>query len=192
MLKTKKPSISRTGAKETEKNTAVSRKKTVARKKRSAAKTATGKKVTTRKKVSKKRVAAASTSPASPKGGTRKGRPVSVDVLQRKLAASVTALKAEKKKRQQLAKNAKLTTRKSVTERRNLKKQITELKKSLSALLNEKKSAEKQAAQQQKMDIARNQAVGKFMERWEKNHQKKTAVPAKNIQRRKRVRRAVS
>ena len=192
MLETKKPTISRTGATETEKTTAVSRKKTVARKKRSAAKTATGKKVIARKKVSKKRVAAASTAPASPKGGARKGRPVSVDVLQRKLAASVTALKAEKKKRQQLAKNAKLTARKAVTERRNLKKQITELKKNLSALLSEKKSAEKQAAQQQKMDIARNQAVGKFLERWEKNHQKKNAAPAKKIQRRKRVRRAVS
>ncbi len=171
MLKTKKPSISRTGTIKTGKTAAVPGKKTVVR-----------------KKVSKKRVAAASTSPASPKGSVRKGRPVSVDVLQRKLAASLTALKAEKKKRQQLTRNAKT----AVIERRNLKKQITELKQNLSVLHNEKRSAEKQAARQQKMDIARNQAVGKFLERWERDHQKKNAAPAGKIKRRKRVRRTAS
>ena len=129
MLKTKKPSIDLTGAKKTEKTAAVPKKKPVVRRKGSAggnsspvAKTATGKKVTARKKVSKKRVAAASISPVSPKGGVRKGRPVSVDVLQRKLAASLTALKAEKKKRQELAKNAKQTTRTVVIERRKTEK----------------------------------------------------------------------
>ena len=123
MLKTKKPSISRTGTAEKE-TTTVPKKRSVTRKKRSVTKTATGKKAATRKKVSKKRVAVASSSPVSPKGSVKKGRPVSVEVLQRKLAASLSALKAEKSKRQLLAKNAKQAARTAVIERRNLKKQI--------------------------------------------------------------------
>ena len=186
MLKTKKSPVSRTGTLKTEKTAAVSRKK------RSAAKTATRKKVAVRKKVSKKRVTAASMTPASPKSRVRKGRPLSIEVLQHKLGAAMTALKSEKKKRQQLAKDAKQTVRTAVIEKRKLKKQLTELKQNLSTLQNEKKSAEKQAVRQQKLDIARNQAVGKFLERWERDQQKKNAAPAVKVKRRKKVRRAAS
>ena len=199
MLKTKKASVRRNNTSKTEKTAAVSGKKTVVRKKRSAkgsgglvAKASTVKKGVTRKKVSKKRVAAVSTSPAFPRGGVRKGRPVSVDVLQRKLADSLHALKTEKQKRQALAKKAKQTARAAVTERRKLKIQIAALKQNLSDLQKEKKSAEKQAAQQRKLEIARNEAVGRFLERWEKEYQKKNAAPTGKKKRRKRRPRAAS
>lgn len=199
MLKTKKATVRRASTNKTKKTAAVSGKKTVVRKKRSAkgnggpvVKASPVKKVVTRKKVSKKRVAAVSTSPVSPGGGLRKGRPVSVDVLQRKLADSLNALKKEKQKRQALAKNARQTARTAVIERRKLKIQIAALKQNLSDLQNEKKSAEKQAAQQQKLEIARNEAVGRFLERWEKDYQKKNAAPTGKKKRRKRGRRAAS
>lgn len=199
MLKTKKASVRRKSNSKTEKTAAVSGKKTGVRKKRSAkgsggpvVKASPVKKVVTRRKVSKKRVATASPSPVSPEGGVRKGRPVSVEVLQRKLASSLEALKTEKQKRQALAKNARQTARTAVIERRKLKLQITALKQELSGLQNEKKSAEKQAAQQQKLEIARNDAVGRFLERWEKEYQKKNTAPTGKKKRRKRVRRAAS
>lgn len=199
MLKTKKPSVSQAGTGKTQKTAAVSAKKNVVRKKRSVTgsngplkKASQGKKSVARKKVSRKTVAAVSPSAASPKAGARKGRPVSVDVLQRKLADALTALKAEKRKRQELAKNAKQTAKTAVMERKGLKSRIAELKQTLTQLQNEKKSNEKLAARQQKMEIARNEAVGKFLERWEKEYQKKNAAPAGRRKRRKRGRRAAS
>lgn len=202
MLNTKKPSVNRSSTSKTKKTAALSSKNNAVTKKSSAAgirgavkKGRPGKKAVVRKKVSRKRAAATSTSPtspASPQSGPRKGRPVSVDVLQRKLADSLTALKTEKRKRQQLAKNARQIARTAVMERRKLKNQIVELKENLSELQNEKKSAEKQAVRQQKMEIARNAAVGRFLERWEKNYQQKSAAPAVKSRRRKRGRRAAS
>ncbi|MES9872338.1 MAG: hypothetical protein ABW146_04445 [Candidatus Sedimenticola sp. 6PFRAG7] len=144
------------------------RKKTAARRGRppkaaSSPSAATAKKRVTRKKVSKKKTAPASTQSAAV---SRRGRPVSVDVLQRKLTVAQDALAKEKARR--IDARAKLSA--ALAEKKQLKSKLKEVATVLDRLDKEQKAAEKSAAQQLKMETARNDAIAKFLAKWEKNY----------------------
>ena len=136
------------------------------------------------KKVATEEVA--SVKEAAPvKSESRRGRPVSADSLQRKLAVVQTALKSEKEKRQKQAAAARAKIAALTADKRKLGETLAQVRKTLSEIEAEKRAAEKEAQREQKMEIARAAAVTKFLEKWEKSN---AAKPAKGKMRKKRGR----
>lgn len=119
------------------------------------------------------------------KSESRRGRPVSAESLQRKLAAVQTALKSEKEKRQKQATASRAKIAALMVDKRNLSGALVQARKTLSELEAEKRAAESKAQSEQKMEIARAAAVTKFLQKWEKSN---AAKPAKSKKRKKRSR----
>lgn len=130
-----------------------------------------------------KKVAAEEAAPV--KSEPRRGRPVSAEALQRKLATVQAALKSEKEKRQKQATAARAKIAALTADKRELGGTLAQVRKALSEIETEKRAAEKEAQREQKMEIARAAAVTKFLEKWEKSNAVK---PAKSKRRKKRGR----
>ena len=122
-----------------------------------------------KKKTVKKTVARAVPSTAGT--AVRRGRPVSVEALQRKLARALEGLQKERSRRQEL----KAKCDKLMETNRASKAELKELRTRLSSIEAERKAAEKAAHDQEKMEIARNEAMGKFLAKWEKDYLAKQA-----------------
>jgi len=139
------------------------RKKTVSRKQPVAAKAS---KVSSAPRSRRK---AASGSIAMSAGG-RRGRPVSIEVLQRRLEASENALRQQKEKRRKLSQSSKQRLAVVLEAKGKLKAELAALKKTLSSMLAAQKAEEKAAQRRQKMEQERNTAIAGFVQRWEKKY----------------------
>lgn len=152
----------------------VARKKTAARRGRppkSATANAVTKKRVAKKKVAKKRVGRPPKSVEKSVQTTgRRGRPVSVDVLQRKLLAAQEALSAEKEKRKAQVASIKEKMDAAVAAKKELQGRLKEVSSELALMQHEAKRAEKAAAKKLKMEMDRNAAVAKFLSKWEKKY----------------------
>ena len=134
-------------------------------------KTKAVKKKLAKKKVAKKR-AGRPPLQAEPvaKPTPRRGRPVSVEVLQRKLARAEEMLGKEKEKRVKQIDALKEKLAVTAAAKKELQQKLKTAVAELSRIHTEKKAADKLAAQQLKMEAARNEAVGKFLAKWEKSY----------------------
>jgi regulator of replication initiation timing len=117
-----------------------------------------------KKKTAKKAVASAV--PVTVDTTARRGRPVSVDVLQRKLVRTQDGLSKERTRRQEM----KVKCDKLVAANRAYRAELKELRSRLSVIEAERSTAEKEALRQEKMEIARNEAIGRFLAKWEKEY----------------------
>lgn len=98
----------------------------------------------------------------------QRGRPISIEVLQRRLATAQETLKTEKEKRKKLAQESKLKLAESIAAKKELQNQVRDLKKELVQIRSEKSKAERADAQKARMESARDAAVEKFVEKWTK------------------------
>ncbi|MES9869797.1 MAG: hypothetical protein ABW149_08900 [Sedimenticola sp.] len=91
---------------------------------------------------------------------------MSVEVLQRKLSVAQDALAKEKARR--------IDARKKLVAAQDAKKKLQLKLKEATAILDrmekERKAEEKLAAQQLKMETVRNEAIAKFLVKWEKKY----------------------
>ncbi len=97
-----------------------------------------------------------------------RGRPVSLEVLQRRLTTAEETLKLEREKRKKQLQDSRLKLAESATAKKELLTQVRDLKKELVRIKSEKSEAERAGAQQAKMESARAAAVEKFVEKWNK------------------------
>lgn len=102
----------------------------------------------------------------------RRGRPVSVEALKRKLETLQSQFKHEKQKRREQLQHAQLKIAGLTAERRALRQELSQTKKRLQQIEAEQKRAARDAAQQQRIEVARNLAVAKFLQKWDKQQAK--------------------
>ena len=93
-----------------------------------------------------------------------------MEILKRKLTIAQLALKSEKEKRRNQARDATAKIKSLIAEKRELKKNLLAADKLLVAAETEKRSAEKEQIHREKMEAARNSAVSKFVVKWEKSY----------------------
>lgn len=97
---------------------------------------------------------------------SRRGRPVSVEALKARYARTQEALKAEKAKRRKQSQEMKIKFAAAAAAKKKLKAELVEVKAALAKI----RENEKSAAEQAKMEFARDDAVKKFVTRWEKEY----------------------
>ncbi|MCW8890384.1 MAG: hypothetical protein OQL20_06985 [Sedimenticola sp.] len=102
----------------------------------------------------------------------RRGRPVSVDALKRKLETLQLQLSNEKQKRRDQLHNAQLKISTLTAERRALRQQLGQTKKRLQQIESEQKSLAREEALQRRIEEARNLAVAKFLQKWDRQQAK--------------------
>ena len=118
----------------------------------------------------------------------QRGRPVSLEVLQRRLATAEGTLKLEKEKRKKQLQDSRLKLAESITAKKELLTQVRDLKKELVRIKSERSEAERAGAQRAKMESARAAAVEKFVEKWNKKFLETEAGKKSGSKRRKRGR----
>ncbi|MDF1529885.1 MAG: hypothetical protein P1R74_12235 [Sedimenticola sp.] len=101
----------------------------------------------------------------------RRGRPVSVAVMKRKLELLQTRVQSEKLKRKQQLSNAQLKINTLLEEKRVLRNELKLFKARLQQMESEQKRAAKHELNKRRLEEARKLAVERFLTKWDKNHQ---------------------
>ncbi len=96
----------------------------------------------------------------------RRGRPVSVEALRTRLTAAQDALKAEKARRRTQVQELKAKLAAATASKRELKAKLGEASDALARVRED----ERAAVQREKMERAREEAVQKFVARWEEKY----------------------
>ena len=101
----------------------------------------------------------------------RRGRPVSVEALQKKLDSAQAALQKEKDRRVTQVAGLQQKLAAATANRKELQQKVTELSRSLATIEAEKKNAEREQQKVEKKEAAKQAALQKFLESWEKRYQ---------------------
>ena len=133
------------------------------------------KKAPMRKTVPRKKTAANAESPAvaGETGSRKRGRPVSVDALRRKLDSAREAARRERDKRRDMSAAAKRKIAEHVARNKALRKELAEARGLLAKVEAQEKEAERIRSEAEKMERDRAEAVASFLARWEKDYAKK-------------------
>jgi hypothetical protein len=148
-------------------------KKAVGKKK--VAKKGFAKKTTGKVRAPRKKTTSASAMPTADveAGPRRRGRPVSVDALKRKLDIAREAVRRERNKRRDMSAATKRKIAEHVARNKALRSELAEVRRVLSDVEAKEKAAEKERSATEAMDRAREAAVAKFTERWEQDYLKR-------------------
>ncbi len=106
----------------------------------------------------------------------RRGRPVSVDLLRRKLEKAQKLARSEKERRRAVAGKARKAIAAHVARNKQMRTELAATKRELGRLDTEVKAAERAREQEQQIEMARETAVQTFLEGWEKDFLKKEAT----------------
>lgn len=106
----------------------------------------------------------------------RRGRPVSVAVMKRKLELLQTQVESEKLKRKQQLCNAQLKINTLLEEKRALRNELKLFKARLQQIESEQKRVARDELNKRRIEEARNLAVERFLTKWDKNHQVGTTL----------------
>jgi hypothetical protein len=133
-------------------------------------------------RVNKKR-ASTKQEPVAPANPSRRGRPPSVDVLQRKLARVSESLARKRQVnselREKIAADAQL--------KRKLKSELNTLKAELDGIKSAQERARQGELERRRMQEAQDAAVEKFVSQWQKKYLARTAA-SKAVRRKGRKR----
>jgi len=105
----------------------------------------------------------------------RRGRPVSLDVLKRKLAEAEQRAVAERDKRRTQVADARDKAARAVAEKMVMRSELAEVRRELAAVTKQWAAERKEATRAAKKAAAWDVALEKFRRRWEKEYQEKEA-----------------
>ncbi len=105
----------------------------------------------------------------------RRGRPVSLEVLKRKLAEAEQRAVAERDKRRTQVAEARDKAARAVAEKMVMRGELAEVRRELAAVTRQWASERKAAARAARKAAAWEVALERFRRRWEKEYQEKEA-----------------
>ncbi len=105
----------------------------------------------------------------------RRGRPISIEVLKRKLAEAEQRAVIERDKRRTQVAQARDKAARAVAEKMVMRGELAEIRRELAAITRQWAAEKKEAARAAKKEAAWEIALERFRRRWDKEYQEKEA-----------------